>query len=101
MTTKVHVVCPDNSHCNVRVTPQDRLIDPANGNKPVWVDGDPVTLEPSQRHETYIHSGRRLMVDEVERDASGDEQLYEAQEQGDDHDERDTDGEKPEDDDAA
>ncbi|MES2030859.1 MAG: hypothetical protein V4477_16890 [Pseudomonadota bacterium] len=67
MTTKVHVTCPETSHWNLIVTTEDQVWD-ADAKKMtgVWAATGqaPVVLKPTEVHETYIHSSRRLVVSE-------------------------------------
>lgn len=69
MTTHVVIECPQASHWHVQVTTQDQLFDPKS-QKMVpgeWVRaGKPVVLKQGEKHETYITSSRRLIIDEIE-----------------------------------
>lgn len=67
MTTKVVLECPDNSHWHVKVEVRDRVYDhTANAYTDDWGLADSFVLKQTEKREVYIHSSRRLIVDEVE-----------------------------------
>lgn len=68
MTTKVKIECPDTSHWHVRVKTQDKLYDPKS-QKYVpneFTTVDTFVLKQGEAREVYIHSSRRLVIEEIE-----------------------------------
>jgi hypothetical protein len=66
MTTKVVVTCPDNSHWPLKVITQDCVFDAiAREVTTEWKDTSSVELRVGEKHETYVHSSRRLVIEEV------------------------------------
>ena len=74
MTTRVKLECPDNSHWYVKVTAEDKVWDADKKGWAVNEIGDPlwsrhaeraVVLKQGDKHETYIHDSRRLVVEEI------------------------------------
>jgi hypothetical protein len=72
MTTKVSISCPDNSHWAVKVEVQDKIMvaqvigGVATINAvPSWSTTEIFELKPTESRETYVHSTRRLVIEEV------------------------------------
>jgi hypothetical protein len=68
MTKQIRIENADTSTWPVRVTVQHKTFD-AEGNATGWADADKVQLDhPTKMHETYITSGRRLVIEELAAD---------------------------------
>ena len=68
MTTKVRITCPDNSHWDIKVTIEDQVFSfETQKMTDEWRSVNTITLKPTESHETYVHSSRRLTVEQVER----------------------------------
>ncbi len=66
MTTKVVIECPDNSHWHVKVEVRDRVWDgAAHTHTDDWSLADSFVLKQGDKRETYVHSTRKLVVEEV------------------------------------
>jgi hypothetical protein len=68
MTTKVTVQCPKDSHWDIKVSTQDKMNDPrARLSADLWVNlTTVVVLKPTESYEAYVHSTRRIVIEEVE-----------------------------------
>lgn len=62
MTTHVRVACPENSHWSIKVIEQDAV----GGTAERMVrEAHEHTLAPGEFIDLYVHSTRRLVIEEV------------------------------------
>lgn len=67
MTTKVKLECPDNSHWHIKVEIQDKKYNHDSGvREDLWRTSETFVLKQTESRETYIHSSRRLIVEELD-----------------------------------
>ena len=60
MTTAVNIVVPKPNHKRVQV----KVVNPATGEE--YAQKPAVILDHGQNHTEYVHSGQRLIIDEVD-----------------------------------
>lgn len=66
MTTRVEIVCPDQSHQSLKVIIQDRGYDhTAKALSPEWRDATITVLKPGEKTETHVYDSRRVIIEEI------------------------------------